>query len=107
MPAITDEELDKYTWHHSIDLGDGVVTQGNKTPEVCTGEADVIFDRLDLTDRSVLDIGAWNGYFSFTACKVSSLGVKRINVLLLLIFLITSHVFQGTQHLWTSSFALQ
>ena len=57
----------QYHWHHSIDLGDGVVTKGAKPPHVINAEADVIFDRLDLAGRSVLDVGAWNGFFSFEA----------------------------------------
>jgi tRNA (mo5U34)-methyltransferase len=54
-------------WHHSIDLGRGVVTAGNKSLALCTAEAELIFDRLNLRGCSVLDIGAWNGYFSFEA----------------------------------------
>lgn len=54
-------------WHHSIDLGDGLITAGNKSLAGCTSEAALIFDRIDLTGRSVLDIGAWNGFFSFEA----------------------------------------
>lgn len=54
-------------WHHSLDLGGGIVTPGNKPLNVCRDEASLIFDRVDLTGRSVLDIGAWNGLFSFEA----------------------------------------
>lgn len=54
-------------WHHSIDLGGGVVTPGNKSEALCNEEAALIFDRVDLSGRSVLDIGAWNGFFSFEA----------------------------------------
>jgi tRNA (mo5U34)-methyltransferase len=54
-------------WHHSIDLGGGVVTSGNKSAALCNEEAALIFDRVDLSGRSVLDIGAWNGFFSFEA----------------------------------------
>jgi tRNA (mo5U34)-methyltransferase len=54
-------------WHHSIDLGGGVVTHGNKSLPNCVGEANLMFDRVDLRGRTVLDIGAWNGYFSFEA----------------------------------------
>src|ERR1700723_2355034 len=54
-------------WHHSIDLGGGVVTSGNKSAALCNNEAALIFDRVDLSGRSVLDIGAWNGFFSFEA----------------------------------------
>jgi tRNA (mo5U34)-methyltransferase len=54
-------------WHHSIDLGGGVVTPGGKSAALCNDEAALIFDRVDLSGRSVLDIGAWNGFFSFEA----------------------------------------
>jgi tRNA (mo5U34)-methyltransferase len=51
-------------WYHSIDLGEGVVTRGvDDTP--------VRLARLDLPEslagRTVLDIGAWDGFFSFEA----------------------------------------
>jgi tRNA (mo5U34)-methyltransferase len=53
-------------WWHSIDLGDGVVTQGHKSPELLENEwANA---RLgDLSGKSVLDLGAWDGWFSFAA----------------------------------------
>jgi tRNA (mo5U34)-methyltransferase len=54
-------------WHHSIDLGSGVVSPGGKSLATCKAEANRIFDRIDLTGRSVLDVGAWNGAFSFEA----------------------------------------
>ena len=49
-------------WHHQIDLGQGVVTPGlaDRLPEL---------ERTlpDMAGRSVLDIGAWDGYYSFLA----------------------------------------
>ena len=56
-----------YFWFHSIDLGNGVVTPGSKSLDVLHAEAEAIFGPLDLRGKSVLDIGAWNGYFSFEA----------------------------------------
>jgi tRNA (mo5U34)-methyltransferase len=50
-----------------MDLGNGVITAGGKSLQLCTEEADLIFGRVDLVGRSVLDIGAWNGFFSFEA----------------------------------------
>ena len=55
---------DALRWYHRIDLGQGVVTRGvDNSPE-----------RLarvqlpdDLSGKSVLDIGAWDGFFSFEA----------------------------------------
>ena len=60
-------QVQRYFWFHSIDLGNGVVTPGKKSPKVLRAEADAIFGSLDLRGKSVLDIGAWNGYFSFEA----------------------------------------
>lgn len=61
-------------WWHSIDLGDGVVTPGVKTSAWLEAE----LARLDLGDlrgKSVLDIGAYDGYHSFAAER---LGAERV-----------------------------
>ncbi|HEX7784685.1 MAG TPA: hypothetical protein VF653_00555, partial [Methylomirabilota bacterium] len=60
-------QVQRYFWFHSIDLGHGVVTPGTKPSKALRAEADAIFGPLDLRGKSVLDIGAWNGYFSFEA----------------------------------------
>ena len=53
-------------WWHSIHLGQGVVTDGFKTRENLKDELELL--RLpDLRDKTVLDIGAWDGFFSFEA----------------------------------------
>lgn len=53
-------------WWHSIDLGDGVITPGYKTPNIHKHELEAM--RLpDLRGKSVLDIGAWDGFYSFEA----------------------------------------
>jgi tRNA (mo5U34)-methyltransferase len=55
--------VDAIRWWHSIDLGHGIVTPG-----VDQAQAERL-SRLhlppDLSGRSVLDIGAWDGFFSF------------------------------------------
>jgi tRNA (mo5U34)-methyltransferase len=56
-----------YYWWHSIDLGNGIVTPGHKTLAIEAAESAAFFDRVDLRKRSVLDIGAWNGFYSFEA----------------------------------------
>jgi tRNA (mo5U34)-methyltransferase len=48
-------------WYHAIDLPDGVVTPGIR------GWTMESLQMPDLTGKSVLDIGAWDGYFSFEA----------------------------------------
>ncbi len=53
-------------WFHSIDFGDGVVSPGTKSREQLRGELEGL--RLpDLSGKTVLDIGAWDGFFSFEA----------------------------------------
>ena len=54
------------TWHHSIDLGDGVITPGGKTPHHFHDELRRL--RLpEMLNKSVLDIGAWDGFYTFHA----------------------------------------
>jgi tRNA (mo5U34)-methyltransferase len=54
-------------WFHSIDLGDGLITQGEaKSLVVISEEAKTIF-KHGVSGKSVLDIGAWDGAFSFEA----------------------------------------
>jgi tRNA (mo5U34)-methyltransferase len=65
---LTPEEIrrrsEEIRWYQTIDLGSGVITRGeDNTP--------VRLQRIDLPARldgkSVLDIGAWDGFFSFEA----------------------------------------
>ena len=53
-------------WFHSVDLGDGVITPGFKTSEILAGET-ANMKLPDVQGKTVLDIGAWDGYFSFEA----------------------------------------
>jgi tRNA (mo5U34)-methyltransferase len=60
-PADLQARADALEWYHTIDLGNGVVTKGKGVqltgPEILP----------DVSGRSVLDIGAWDGRFSFLA----------------------------------------
>lgn len=51
-------------WWHSIDLGDGVVTPGR---DDSAAKLERLALPADLRGKTVLDIGAWDGYFSFEA----------------------------------------
>ncbi len=63
----TDElkrEVAKIKWFHTIDLGNGVITPGeDNTPE----KLKTLGLPEHLTGTTVLDIGAWDGFFSFEA----------------------------------------
>ena len=56
-------------WYHTIDLGQGVVTQGVDNSPLRLARAAL---PSDLAGRSVLDIGAWDGFFSFEAERRSA-----------------------------------
>ena len=63
-PTRVRDEIAMVNWYHTIDLGSGVVTPGvddtrHRLPVIQMPE--------DLTGKSVLDIGAWDGFFSFEA----------------------------------------
>ena len=54
-------------WFHSIDLGHGIVTPGVKSLAIHQVEYTAFFDPVEIRGRSVIDIGAWNGAYSFEA----------------------------------------
>jgi tRNA (mo5U34)-methyltransferase len=53
-------------WFHSIDLGEGVVTNGWKSGAHLQHELD-IFQIPELRGKTVLDINTWDGFFAFEA----------------------------------------
>ena len=58
------KRVSEIQWFHTIDLGHGVVTPGvDDTPRKLT---DIRIPE-DLSGQAVLDIGAWDGFFSFEA----------------------------------------
>ena len=62
-------------WFHSFELSDGTLVRGAKTLGVLKAEFDAVFAPLELDGQSVLDVGAWNGAFSFEAKR---LGAARV-----------------------------
>lgn len=64
--GLTEQLLAERHWFHSVALADGTMTAGTKPHDILRSEEAIVF-RDDLTGKSVLDIGAWDGYFSFAA----------------------------------------
>ena len=67
-PLVTREQLrsevDRIKWFHRIDLGHGIVTPGDDDSPAKLATLGL---PEDLRGQSVLDIGAWDGFFSFEA----------------------------------------
>jgi tRNA (mo5U34)-methyltransferase len=60
-PEELQAQVEELGWFHSIDLGNGVTTPGLSDVQLSP-------DQLpDFIGKSVLDIGAWDGYYSFLA----------------------------------------
>ncbi|GAB4317167.1 MAG: TIGR04290 family methyltransferase [Geminocystis sp.] len=64
-------------WHHYMDFGAGVETKTGKEGRFCKKFQNWILSGIpqDLTGKTVLDIGAWDGFYSFSAEKR---GAKRV-----------------------------
>lgn len=63
-PAQFQQEAAAIPWMHRIDLGNGVVTPGK-------WDTNAVLKRLnlpaDLSGQTVLDVGCWDGFYSFEA----------------------------------------
>jgi tRNA (mo5U34)-methyltransferase len=68
MSALVEPEdlrrrAEQVRWFHTMDLGNGITTSGATDPSTFVPRL-----RLpDLAGKQVLDVGAWDGYFSFEA----------------------------------------
>ncbi len=81
MEGPTQAEVDAIWWWHPFTFPNGVKTQGKKggkSPEraeqIVRVEAEAAF-KYPVQGKTVLDIGAWNGYFSVEAVQR---GAKRV-----------------------------
>jgi tRNA (mo5U34)-methyltransferase len=79
IPESIANEATSHFWFHSIDLGNGIVTKGVKTPEEMAIEFENTFSKLDLRGKTVLDIGAWNGGFSVEAYRRGAASVTAMD----------------------------
>lgn len=66
--------VNSLVWHHQIDLGDGIRTPGRDK----SAQKLAALELPLLRGKSVLDVGAWDGYFSFAAERM---GAERMAAL--------------------------
>jgi tRNA (mo5U34)-methyltransferase len=58
------KQAEAIRWYHTIDLGGGVITKGTDNTPVRLAQVSL---PASLAGMSVIDIGAWDGFFSFEA----------------------------------------
>lgn len=63
----SNQEMAAGSWWHSLDLGQGVVTPGVHSLDELRDNISHFKLPDDLAGRSVLDIGCWDGFYSFEA----------------------------------------
>ena len=78
-PGTTDggaelrRRVEAIVWHHSMDLGHGIVTDGFSTEFLAPSQLP------DFPGTTVLDIGAWDGYYSFLAERRGAVRVVALD----------------------------
>lgn len=65
-PSELKSRIDRLQWHHQIDFGNGILSNGNTKIDVLRVQADAYF-RNGITGQSFLDIGCWDGFNSIEA----------------------------------------
>jgi tRNA (mo5U34)-methyltransferase len=61
------QKVEAIQWFHDIDFGGGIVAKGGKSANMLKSEAELYFGSLSLSGRTLIDVGAWNGFFSIEA----------------------------------------
>lgn len=64
LPAELKARVAQLRWHHSMDLGHGIVTPGQDNSARKLARLQL---PASLAGKTVLDVGAWDGFFSFEA----------------------------------------
>lgn len=59
------DEIGERRWYHNFDFGDGVVTPGREAQDAKL----TALELPDVTGKTVIDIGAYDGYYSFECEK--------------------------------------
>jgi tRNA (mo5U34)-methyltransferase len=74
------DEMNSYWWWHQIKLPDGTVTPGHCSHGTGTDVETRFGLPKDMTGKCVLDIGGWDGLFSFEAENRGSKDVTMIDI---------------------------
>lgn len=70
------DEVSTLSWYHRIDLGNGLVTPGRSSASPTVIRA---LDDIDFTGKRVLDVGCWDGLWTFESEKRGAAEVYAID----------------------------
>jgi tRNA (mo5U34)-methyltransferase len=65
--AEIEQAIGQFSWHHTIHLGEGIYTPGQRSDEYLRRKLDIMQIPEDLSGISVLDIGCNEGFFCIEA----------------------------------------
>lgn len=68
-------QIDALPWWHAIDFGNGIVSPGRLKRSSIERTSNIVFGRVAVEGRSVLDVGCWDGAFSIEAARRGALRV--------------------------------
>lgn len=74
--AVLRTRVEEMNWVHQIDLGNGIITPGRWPPHPLILQA---YDAIDFRGKKVLDVGCWDGLWSFEAERRGALEVVAID----------------------------
>lgn len=72
--------MSRMRWYHRIDLGNGIMTPGNQWDHLWTPLKEEM-RKVEFSGKSVLDIGCWDGLWSFEAEKLGARQVWATDIL--------------------------
>jgi tRNA (mo5U34)-methyltransferase len=72
-PNLLEEQIKKLQWFHSININ-GIITPGECSYDTLMLNAELYFS-VGIEGMTVLDVGAWDGFFSF---KAEEKGASRV-----------------------------
>jgi tRNA (mo5U34)-methyltransferase len=62
-------EVEALRWFHQIDFGDGLLSPGDIRLSKIERTNKIVFGRVDVAGKSLLDIGCWDGAYSIEAVR--------------------------------------
>lgn len=67
VPEYVAAQVEKLKpWYHKINLGNGIITPGYEFDKIWSNTHNVV-DKLEYSNKQVLDLGSWDGYWAFYA----------------------------------------